>query len=72
MKAMVGSSVLANSYEAGVETATNAMKGIKKPKLGLLFTSIKYDQNEVIKGIKSVNNEIKVIGCTSSGAIITP
>ena len=72
MKAMVGSSVLANSYEAGVETAKNAMKGIKKPKLGLLFTSIKYDQNEVIKGIKSVNNEIKVIGCTSSGAIMTP
>ena len=72
MKAMVGSSVLANSYEAGVETAKNAMKGIKKPKLGLLFTSIKYDQNEVIKGIKSVNKDIKVVGCTSSGAIMTP
>ena len=72
MKAMVGSSILANSYEAGVETAKNAMKGIKKPKLGLLFTSIKYDQDEVIKGIKSVNNDVKVIGCTSSGAIMTP
>lgn len=72
MKAMVGSSILANSFEAGVETAKNAMKGIKKPKLGLLFTSIKYDQDEVIRGIKSVNNEVKVIGCTSSGAIMTP
>ena len=72
MKSMVGSSVLANSFEAGVETCKNAMKGIKKPKLGLLFTSIKYDQAEVIKGIKSVNNEVKVIGCTSSGAIMTP
>ncbi len=72
MKAMVGSSILANSYEAGVETAKNAMKGIKKPKLGLLFTSIKYDQDEVIKGIKSVNKDIKVVGCTSSGAIMTP
>ena len=48
------------------------MKGIKKPKLGLLFTSIKYDQNEVIKGIKSVYNDIIVVGCTSSGAIMTP
>ncbi len=72
MKAMVGSSVLANSYEAGVETAKNAMKGIKKPKLGLLFTSIKYDQNEVVKGIKSVNEDVKIVGCTSSGAIMTP
>ena len=72
MKAMVGSSILGNSYEAGVETARNSMKGIKAPKLGLLFTSVKYDQDEVIKGIKSVSPEIKVIGCTSSGAIMTP
>ena len=72
MKAMVGSSVLANSFEAGVETAKNAMKGLRKPKLGLLFSSVKYDQGEVIKGIKSVNNEVKVLGCTSSGAIMTP
>ena len=69
---MVGSSILNNSYEAGVETAKNSMKGIKAPKLGLLFTSVKYDQDEVIKGIKSVSPELKVIGCTSSGAIMTP
>ncbi len=72
MKAMVGSSILSNSYEAGVETAKNSMTGIKAPKLGLLFTSVKYDQDEVIKGIKSVSPELKVIGCTSSGAIMTP
>lgn len=69
---MVGSSILGNSFDAGVETARNSLKGIKAPKLGLLFTSIKYDQDEVIKGIKSVNSDIKVIGCTSSGAIMTP
>ena len=72
MKAMVGSSILGNSFDAGVETARNSLKGIKAPKLGLLFTSIKYDQDEVIKGIKSINSDIKVIGCTSSGAIMTP
>lgn len=72
MKAMVGSSILENSFDAGVETARNSMKGIKNPKLGLLFTSVKYDQDEVIKGIKSVNPDLKVIGCTSSGAIMTP
>lgn len=72
MKAMVGSSILANSFDAGVETAKNSMKGIKAPKVGLLFTSIKYNQNDVIKGIKSVSPDLKVIGCTSSGAIMTP
>lgn len=72
MKAMVGSSILSNSYEAGVETAKNSTKGIKNPKVGFLFSSIKYDQDELIKGIKSVNPELRVIGCTSSGAIMTP
>lgn len=72
MKAMVGTSILSDSYEAGKQTITNATKGIKNPKIGFLFTSIKYNQNEVIKGIKSVNKDIKIIGCTSSGAIMTP
>ncbi len=72
MRAQVGSSILANSFDAGVETAKNSMKGIKNPKLGFLFTSIKYDQREVLKGIKSVSPELKVLGCTSSGAIMTP
>ena len=72
MKAVVSSSILRDSREAGIETATKALKGIKHPKLGLLFTSIKYNQKEVLDGIKSVNSELKVIGCTSSGAIMTP
>lgn len=72
MKAMVGSSILENSYEAGVETAKSSLKGLKNPKIGFLFTSEKYNQKELLKGIKSVNNSIKIIGCTSSGAIMTP
>ncbi len=72
MKAMVGSSILENSFEAGVETAKNATKGLKQPKVGLLFTSVKYDQNEVLRGIKSVNSDMRVLGVTSSGAIMTP
>ncbi len=72
MKAMVGSSILGNSYDAGVETAKNSMKGIKNPKVGFLFTSIKYKQEDVIKGIKSVMPDLKVLGVTSSGAIMTP
>ena len=31
MKAMVGSSILENAYDAGVETAKNSLKGLKTP-----------------------------------------
>ena len=72
MKAMVGSSILNNSFAAGAETAKNSIKGLKSPKIGFLFSSIKHNQGELIKGIKSVLPEIKIIGCTSSGALMTP
>jgi len=72
MKAMVGSSVLPNSFEAGVELTKNTLKGIKKPKIGFLFSSTKYNQEELIKGIQTVNKDIKLIGCTSRDAIMTP
>ena len=42
MKAMVGSTILNNSYEAGEELAQNSTKGLKTPKIGLLFSSTKY------------------------------
>lgn len=70
MKTNVGHSTNKSSFESGVETATNASKGLE-PKIGLLFTSVKNDQKETVKGVKSVM-DAPVIGCTSSGAIIVP
>ena len=72
MKAMVGSSILENAYDAGVETAKLSLKGLKTPAVGLLFCSEKYKHEELLKGIKSVAPNLKVIGCTSSGAVMTP
>ena len=72
MRAMVGSSILENGFDAGVETAKNSTKGLKTPTLGLLFVSEQINPEEVIKGIKSVNPSLKVIGCTSSGSVMTP
>jgi len=72
MKATVSSSILKDSRDAGVEVASKALKGIKHPKLGFLFSSVKYNQVELLDGVKSVNPELKIIGCTSSGAIMTP
>ena len=72
MKSNVGYSTLENAYEAGRETAQNATKGVKNAKLGMLFTSVDYDQSEVMKGVKSIMGDVPVVGCTSSGGIIVP
>lgn len=72
MRTMVGSSILKDSFAAGEEVARNSVKGLKTPKLGLLFSSIRHNQEDLVNGIKSICPEIKVIGCTSSGGVMTP
>lgn len=70
-KANVGYSIKPNSFESGAETITKALEGLENPKIALVFSAEEYDQNELLKGIRSVTN-IPVIGCTSSEAVITP
>lgn len=65
----VGYSQNENAFEAGVETANSA--NFKEMNAGLLFTSCAYDQLELVKGIRSVNEKIPFLGCTSSAAICT-
>ncbi len=72
MKAMVGSTILSSSYDAGIELAKNSTKGLRTPKVGFLFGSTKYTQAELLRGVKSFNPDIKIIGCTSDEAIMTP
>ena len=72
MKAMVGSTILTTEFEAGEELAQNSIKGLKNPKLGLLFSSTKYNQKELLRGIKSITPDLKIIGCTSSESVMTP
>ncbi len=71
LKSNVGYSVDQDSYITGQETATNSLQKLTNPKLGFLFTSVKNDIKEVIKGIKNIT-KTPIIGCTSSGAIIVP
>lgn len=72
MKAIVGSTIQSSSYDAGIEVAKNATKSLKNPKIGFLFSSSNYNQTELLRGVKSFNPEIKVIGCTSNEAVMTP
>ncbi len=71
MKAMVGSTILSSSYDAGIELAKNSTKGLRNPKIGFLFGSTKYTQAELLRGVKSFNPDIKIIGCTSNEAVMT-
>lgn len=71
LKSNVGYSTETESYLAGQETATKAQENLVNPKLGFLFTSVKNDLKEVIKGVQSTT-KAPIIGCTSSGAIIVP
>lgn len=71
LKSNVGYSTNPDSFTSGIETATKTLKDLKKAKLGFLFSSVKNDIKEVIKGVKCVT-DIPIIGCTSSGGIIVP
>lgn len=71
LKSKVGYSIDVDNFRAGVETATKAVEDLSNAKLGFLYTSVKNDIKEVVKGIKSVT-DAPVIGCTSSGAIMVP
>ena len=69
LKSQVGYSINPDSYYAGVDTASQTIKDLANAKLGLIFTSVKNDTKEVIKGIKTVT-DMPIIGCTSSGCIM--
>lgn len=68
MKTKIGYSTNKSSFDAGIETST--MANIKESKLGLLFTSVDQDSDQIIKAIKSLTNT-PILGCTSSTAIST-
>ena len=72
MKSKVGYSTNKDARQAGIELAQMAVEGLENKKLGMLFTSVRYDQEKVIEGVKEVVGDMPIIGCTSSGAIIVP
>ncbi len=69
MKTKVGYSQNSDAYQSGVETAKTS--NLNDMKAGILFTSVVYDQNELVKGIQSIAPNTPFLGCTSSAAICT-
>ena len=70
LKTKVGYSTLKDSYAKGKEAAKNANVGMR-PKLGMMYCSCNDDVEEVVSGAISSMKGAPVIGCTSSGMIIT-
>lgn len=66
----VGSSVLAEAFEAGKEAALASK--VEGAKLAMLYCSCTYDVAEVVKGVKEVLPGIPVLGNTSFTGVITP
>ena len=70
LKTKVGYSTLKDSYAKGKEAAKNANVGMR-PKLGMMYCSCNDDVEEVVSGAMSSMKGAPIIGCTSSGMIIT-
>ena len=72
LKSNVSYSTDKDSFAAGKACAQKAVVDLNETKIAFLFSSVKYDQNKLIEGAKSVLGTAPIIGCTSSGAIIVP
>ena len=70
LKTKVGYSTLKDSYAKGKEAAKHATTGMR-PKLGMMYCSCNDDVEEVVNGAMSSMKGAPVIGCTSSGMIMT-
>lgn len=72
LKANVGSCTSLNSFEAGKLAGMKAIEGISNAKIAFMYSSVAYNQDELIKGAKEVLKGTPIIGNTSYTGIITP
>ena len=72
MKANTGSSVAADPKAAGKEAAEKAKKGLSNIKVVFAYSSVAYDQSQVLKGIAEGLPGVPVLGNTSFSGVVTP
>ncbi|TSC75657.1 MAG: hypothetical protein G01um101433_846 [Parcubacteria group bacterium Gr01-1014_33] len=67
----VGVSKNRDSYQAGYEATKRALEksGASAADLVIAFSSVIYDQKELVKGIREASNNAPLVGCTSAGCI---
>ena len=60
-----------DAFATGVEAAKQALTGIQEyaPSLVLVFASIRYDLEELLRGVHTVVGDVPVVGATTAGEI---
>src|SRR3989338_2225788 len=73
IRASVGIEQGPDSYAAGVNACQDALDqlGDKNPDLLVVFSSIKYDQQKMLEGVRSVAPDALVVGSSTAGEITT-
>jgi class 3 adenylate cyclase len=61
----IGWSQKKEPFKAGIEAAQIALKQVKDPTIAIVFASVKYNQEEIACGIKSILGSVNLIGCSS-------
>lgn len=70
IKSGIGKSNISDAFRAGEEACRKAMEETEnKAKLIILFSTSAFEQEGMLKGARSVSNEIPLVGCTTSGEI---
>lgn len=71
MKASVGSAYGDDAYAVGVNACQDAIDqlGDKTPDLLIVFSSVKYDQQKMLDGVRSVASKALLVGSSTSGEI---
>ncbi|MFC1642109.1 FIST N-terminal domain-containing protein [Myxococcota bacterium] len=67
VRAATGLSRRRDSFRAGREAASMALSGIQQPDLILVFASVTYAHDQVLRGVRSVTGETPVLGGSSFG-----
>lgn len=72
LKSNVGSCTVTNAFEAGKTAAMKAIEGLDNVKIAFMYSSVAYDQAELIRGASEVMPGVPIIGNTSFTGVITP
>jgi len=72
MKCNTGSSIASDPKAAGKEAAEKARNGLSDIKAAFVYSSVAYDQGQLLKGVAEGLPGVPVLGNTSFTGVITP
>ena len=73
IKAGVGLVSGEDSYNVGVDACHKAIEGLgaEEPKLIIVLSSVEYDQEKMLSGVRSVSGDTLMVGSSTAGEITT-